>query len=166
MWQLPYWHLTDRRPGFYDTESGSAIEQTAKVYRAMRDLIEEYNSFVTLVNKSIEGFELESKEDQEQFKKCITEIVSNYIQAIDIKIDNQDMHIERAIDQMRNDTTEAINTMNLEFDSAADYMKNNITETAANIMQEAIDTGAISIVSNYDPITEALTMIVTGGVKQ
>lgn len=100
MWMLPHWRLTDRTPAFYDTESGSAIEQTAKVYGAMRDLINEYNKFADNLNKALQSFELEIKEDNECFKKCLTELVENYIKSIDLKIDKQDLKLKEAVESM------------------------------------------------------------------
>ena len=139
MWRLPHWFLTDKRPAFYDTESGSAIEQTAKVYGAMQTLIDEYNKFADSVNKALEGFELETKEEQECFKTCITNLIETYIKSIDLAIDKQDLKIDNAIA----------------------YMKDNIVSTTTNVIQDAIDKGTITIVSNYDPETESLNMVVT-----
>lgn len=47
--KLPHWVVNDNRPAFYDTESATAIEQTAKLYGAMSEVIDE-------VNKKIEEF--------------------------------------------------------------------------------------------------------------
>lgn len=43
MEKLPHWVLTDKNPAFYDTESATAIEQTAKLYGAVNELIEDFN---------------------------------------------------------------------------------------------------------------------------
>lgn len=142
MWMLPHWKLTDNHPAFYDTESGSAIEQTAKVYGAMRTLIEEYNKFADNLNKALESFELETKEEQDCFKKCVTELIENYIKSIDIMIDKQDLKIDKAIQ----------------------YMTDNIVSTTTELLNEAIEAGQITIVQTYDPETEALNMTTTGGI--
>ena len=52
--KLPHWVITNKKPGFYDTDSGSTIEQTAQVYRKMNELVVEYNAFVDETNKFIE----------------------------------------------------------------------------------------------------------------
>lgn len=142
MWLLPHWKLTDNFPAFYDTESGSAIEQTAKVYGAMRTLIEEYNKFADNLNKALESFELETKEDQECFKKCVTELIENYIKSIDIKIDKQDLKIDDAISQALSD----------------------VVSTTTELVNRAISDGMITIVETYDPESESLNMTTTGGV--
>ena len=139
---LPHWALTDRHPAFYDTESGSAIEQTAKVYAAMNELIKEYNAFVDEINKGISDFEAATVKDSEAFKTCITNTVEKYIKSIDIMIDKQDLKIDNAIE----------------------YMKDNIISTTTAIVQAAVDEGKITVISNYNSESESLDMLVTGGV--
>lgn len=41
---MPNWCITDKHPAFYDTESATAIEQTAKLYGAMQNLIDTFNN--------------------------------------------------------------------------------------------------------------------------
>lgn len=142
MFVLPHWVLTDKHPAFYDTESGSAIEQTAKVYGAMREFIKEYNVFVDKVNKALEKHELETQAEQDCFKACITQLVETYIKSIDIKIDKQDLKINNAIA----------------------YMTENIKQTATDVLNDAVEAGTITIVQSYDPETESLNMVATGEV--
>ena len=56
MQPLPKWVLTNPLPGVYDTESGTAADMTAKVYKAMAELIEEYNAFANAANAAMESF--------------------------------------------------------------------------------------------------------------
>lgn len=90
MRKLPNWVLTNPLSAFYDSESGTVIEQTAKVYGAMNTLIEEHNKFIEELNKTIENIE----SDNAEFKECITELVNNYIKVIDEKVKLQDLAIE------------------------------------------------------------------------
>lgn len=89
MKQLPNWVLTNPFPAFYDSESGSAIEQTAKVYKAMQELIKEHNTFIEQLNETIKNID----SDNAKFKECITELVENYIKLIDEKMIQQDLLI-------------------------------------------------------------------------
>ena len=142
MFKLPHWVLTDKNPAFYDTDSGSAIEQTARVYGAVKTFIEEYNTYVDNLNKALESFELETKEDIDCFKKCITELMETYIKSIDIAIDKQNLTIDKSIRQMQlsivNHTTQLVN--------------------------EALAEGKIHIVQSYDPDNESLDIIAEGSV--
>ena len=52
---LPKWVLTENRPAIYDSESATAIQQTAKLYGAVQELIGEYNGFSEKVNAEIDS---------------------------------------------------------------------------------------------------------------
>lgn len=150
---LPHWVLTDLNPAFYDTESGSAIQQTAKVYAAMNELIKEYNGFVDEINKRITEFENGIIKSESDFKNCIIKTANNYINSLDIKIDKQNLTISEAIARQDNTIAEAVA-----------YMKDNITATTTNIVNAAISAGTITITETYDETTESLNIIVSGEV--
>lgn len=86
MINLPEWRLTNKYPAFYDSESGSSIEQTAKVYAAMQELIKEYNAFTADIQNQVNNFDISNSEDYENFKKCIVTLMENYVTTIDTKI--------------------------------------------------------------------------------
>ena len=50
---LPKWVFSGTTPSVYDTESGTCIEMTAKVYNAMRELQTSYNEFADEINTTI-----------------------------------------------------------------------------------------------------------------
>ena len=135
---LPHWVLTDLQPAFYDVESGTSLQQTAKMYGKMQELIDLYNEFVTKVNKYIKDFEDGIIEDFEEFRNCIIKVMNDYIETIDTKINLQDTKISEAID----------------------YMKDNIVSTATDLFNQALQDGDIqaSLIETYDPATEELTL--------
>lgn len=131
---LPKWVLTNRFPSVYDSESATCIEQTARLYGAMQSLIEEYNQFAENVNSVIDTFVDNSETDQAQFKAEITKIMHNYIQSIDIKIND-----------------------------AINYMKTNIEDTTSKIVGEGIESGLYRVGVAYDPETETISLIAESG---
>lgn len=94
MKNLPFWHLTNKNPAFYDADSKTVVEMVARVYGAVDELITESNKFQEDINKILENHELTIDE----FKKCITELIENYIKMIDDKILLQDAKIDDAIE--------------------------------------------------------------------
>jgi hypothetical protein len=126
---LPHWSLTGSNPAFYDTESATAIEQTAKVYGAMQTLITEYNAFVDAMNKEITSFEDNTKADIEQFKSNMIKIMNDYTECMDTKID-----------------------------TAILYMMDNIVGTTTTLVNEALADGRIVITEQYDPNNESLNI--------
>ena len=83
---LPKWVFSGTTPSVYDTESGTCIEMTAKVYNAMRELQTSYNSFVDEINSTLTEFINTTNADQEEFKEHIDKIMHDYISMLDDKI--------------------------------------------------------------------------------
>lgn len=135
---LPHWVLTDLQPAFYDVESGTSLQQTAKMYGKVQELIDLYNEFVTKINKYIKDFEDGIITDFEEFKNCIIKVMNDYIETIDTKINLQDAKIEDAVN----------------------YMKNTIVETATELFEQALISGTIraNLVNTYNSETEELTI--------
>lgn len=79
---------------------------------------------------------LNAMRELDDFKKCITEILENYIKMIDEKISAQDLKIDKSVI----------------------YIKENIEQTASDILTNALEEGTISLKGIYDPETESLTI--------
>jgi len=94
---LPHWVLTDPRPAFYDTDSGSAIEQTARVYKAMNDLIAEYNKFADNVNTKITEFTNDTNADYELFKIGLRQEFQDFIDIVNLHIQTIDHYAKNEI---------------------------------------------------------------------
>ena len=94
MLNLPKWGLTNPFPAFLDVESGTAIEQTAKVYAAMQQLIDEYNAFVDSVTAQINEFTTDTKADHKEFETALRQEFQDFIDAVDLKIAQQNAKIE------------------------------------------------------------------------
>lgn len=106
--QLPPWNLTNPLPAFHDYESLSAIDQTARLYGAMRGLIDDYNKFANSVNETIINYHNDLNADQEQFKNEINQLVHDYIIALDAKIAHQDRVIEENITYIKENLSTAV----------------------------------------------------------
>lgn len=136
---LPFWVLTDLQPAFYDSESGTALQQLSRMYPKIQEIIDNYNDFVRDVNRYIDEFETGIINDFNCFKNCIIKTMNDYIESIDTKINLQDMDIQNAID----------------------YMKDNIVATTTNVINQAIANGNLNVGFEYNPSDEALDFIVT-----
>lgn len=136
---LPYWVLTDLQPAFYDSESGTVLQQTSRVYAKLQEILKGYNDFVKEVNTYITEFEDGIISDFECFKNCIIKTMNDYIESIDMKMSIQDSKISEAIE----------------------YMKDNIVETTTNIINQAIENGDLNVGFEYNPSNESLNFIVT-----
>lgn len=133
---LPHWVLTDTLPAFYDCESATAIQQTARLYGKIQELITIYNEFTREINRYITDFEEGIIKDFNCFQNCVIKTMDDYIQTIDMKINLQDKNIEEAIE----------------------YMKDNLVSTITNLFNQAIQSGNIkaSLLETYNPDDESL----------
>ena len=118
---LPHWVLTDKFPAFYDSESKTALEQTARVYGAMQELITEYNSFVDSVNQHILDFENAAKKDYEIFTTAIRQEFQDFIDVVTLKIQSQDSIIEDAVSYMKTNLSESIDAALLEMRASGGF---------------------------------------------
>lgn len=135
MYTLPLWVLPNSKPGFYDTESATTIEQTAKVYKAMQDLISEYNSFATNVNKIIEDFISGSREEYDTFKVAIRQEFQDFIDVIDLKIAEQDKIISDKSNELDGKYTAFTNSIQ----KIQKAFKTEI-ENAISLFEQNVDT--------------------------
>lgn len=119
---LPNWCITDKNPAFYDTESASAIKQTAKLHAAIRELQEDYNLFANEVNTKIEQFKTSEEGLRTEFENEINKLVHDYIVTIDTKIAHQDRVIQESIV----------------------YIKDNLKQAVTNLLNEMKESGELS----------------------
>ena len=135
---LPHWVLTDPQPAFYDCESATAVQQTAKIYTKIQELITLYNEFTNDVNRYITEFEDGIIKDFNCFQNCVIKTMNDYIESIDTKIELQDNKIQEAID----------------------YMKENLVSTVTTLFNNAVHNGDITanLLETYDSDDESLVL--------
>lgn len=138
---LPPLALTDLQPSFYDVESVSTVEMVSKLYGYLQNLVDNYNSFATEVNNEITNFENSTDKNICDFKKCVMDLMSNFIESIDTKIDLQNTTISEAVD----------------------YMKINLQNSLHDLLMELIESGNLYISMDYDSENEELTFTLTEG---
>lgn len=165
---LPHWAITSPSPAFYDTESGSSIEQTARVYAAMQELIKEYNIFVDDVNKNIVDFEKSINKNYEDFSNGINKLVHNYIAMLDEKIKQQDNYIDNTIVFIKNNLAIALSDMLKEMSENGELdnvILDAISSISENFEKRITTLENTTYVLEHDDVSETLTLkkIIPGG---
>lgn len=160
---LPYWVLTDLQPAFYDSESGTVLQQLSRMYPKIQEIIDRYNDFVRDVNRYIEEFETGIIKDFECFKNCITKTMEDYITSIDMKVNIQDSTIAEAIERQDKAISDKFDEQDRAIANAINYMKDNIIATTTNIINQAIANGDLVVGLDYDSTTESLNIITEEG---
>lgn len=135
---LPKWYLHGNRPTFYDADSVTMLELASTLHGSMNTLIEDYNHFVDNVNNTITEFINATEKDQEVFQVAIRQEFQDFIDIVNLKYSEMELVLNNTI--------------------------TNLEKIARDTVNEAIKTGKIRIEETYDPETESLHMIATGGV--
>lgn len=79
---LPNWVMTGNNPAFYDSESLTAIQQTARLYGAVRQLQEDYNTFAAELETNINNFESATTEEINTFKAGVSADLAEFREEI------------------------------------------------------------------------------------
>jgi hypothetical protein len=98
---LPPWVETGLQPAFYDLESGTVLQQTARMYAKMREVVEGFNTFTTSVTNEVNNFENEVNETVIEYIKKFNELhdfVNDYFDNLDVQDE-----INNKLDQMAED---------------------------------------------------------------
>lgn len=153
MERLPHWILTNKFPAFYDSESATAIEQTAKVYGAMNELIESYNKFVDTFNETNEAFQNEVAEETQLFASGLRQEFQDFIDVVGLKMldaenfmknnlqESADKYLGEIVDDLHNDM-DTFEQDRIRFQEGFD------SQNAAIKTQNSVLSGAIGTMNN------------------
>ena len=75
MKRLPPWNIPPTSPAIFDIHSATVLEQTARMYDAMNQLIDEWGNMM----KSIADFEKSEQEYREEFETQITKVIREFM---------------------------------------------------------------------------------------
>lgn len=166
--RLPHWVLTDRSPAFYDSESKTVVEMTAKIYAKMQELVDDYNKFVDPLNQEIADFYKDLEEKFECMKANLIKIQHDYILTVDEKMKMQDLVIKQFEDYVESKMKEhneyvkrMLNQQDNEIQNAVDYMKTNIKETTQEVASELLQNGKISVNHTYFSTNKKLLLVIS-----
>lgn len=131
---LPNWVLTETYPAFYDSESLTAIQQTARLWARVQELITAYTEFVTEITNRVEEYERGVDDDIDAFKTYVNE-----------KIAEQDGKIDEAL---------------ADLEEALAGLDATVVQTVNQLFQQAIEGGLIeaTLRENYDSTAESLDL--------
>lgn len=72
---LPKWIFANPFPAIHDFESLAVLEQTARLYGAVNELIKEYNKTV----EQLESYTKQETANREEFELKITKVIKEFI---------------------------------------------------------------------------------------
>ena len=74
---LKNWNLTQEQAGFYDIESGTVIQQTARLYQKIKETIDILNNYLDNLNEIVSTQNSNIEEATNYMKNNIQETASN-----------------------------------------------------------------------------------------
>ena len=80
---LPPWVETGIQPAFYDKESGTVLQQTARMYARVNMLIRMFNKLSKQTKEEVERFEGTVTDEIERFEGVVNDTVEEYIEKFD-----------------------------------------------------------------------------------
>jgi hypothetical protein len=155
--RLPAWCIINKFPAFYDIESATAIEQTARIYGKMNELVESYNKFATELTDTVNHFIDETESDCEVFKIAIRQEFQDFINVIDLKVQALEKtykdivdSAEGAIAQLEKDfqafKTEFIAKYETFKTEITSYIDNELETTILEKWEEFINDGSLNAI--------------------
>lgn len=78
MQRLPNWTFPFSLPSALDTESLTPIEMNARMYGAMKDLIDEHNKWVNDVNRQLAEFEKAEEQKRNDYEEKLAKLYFDY----------------------------------------------------------------------------------------
>lgn len=85
---LPPWAETGLQPAFYDVESGTVLQQTARMYNKVNQLTRLFNEFSEATSEEVNAFEREVNETVEDYIEKFTalkDFVDDYFDNLDVQ---------------------------------------------------------------------------------
>lgn len=85
---LPPWAETGLQPAFYDVESGTVLQQTARMYNKVNQLIRLFNEFSEATSEEVNAFEREVNETVAEYIEKFTDLkdyVEDYFENLDVQ---------------------------------------------------------------------------------
>lgn len=112
---LPPWIETGLQPAFYDKESGTALQQTARMYSRVNMLIRMFNKLSSNTKEIIEGFTAQMSEFEEYFDNLdVQEEINKKLDALANSGELGELmarYIDPEFNELEESVTSSINTM-------------------------------------------------------
>lgn len=149
---LPNWAILRSRYAFEDTESNTAVEQTARLYKAIQEIIDSCNEFSKSIQNEVDTFTTNQSKDYEENKATLTKIIHEFIHSIDTKVDT-------AVNYMTENLEESVQNMSGEIIEG--LVNEKISTSLGNYETRLTDLENTEYSLVHDPITENLTLLKT-----
>lgn len=152
---MPKLVLTGTNPAFYDMDSKTAVEQTAKLYAKVQEIIDACNDFSDALQKEVDDFTSNQSYDYENYKNGLNKIMHEFIHSIDTKVDT-------AVHYMTENLSGAVESMSSELIES--LVNEKVGESLGSYETRLTTLENVEYSLVHDEVTESLTLV--KGVKE
>lgn len=152
---LPPWVETGLQPAFYDLESGTVLQQTARMYAKVNEIATGYTTFTTNVTNEINQFEQDTNDEIERFENATNDEIERFENATNDEIERFENATNDEIERFEgvvNDTVEEyIGKFNDLHDYVEDYFDNlDVQQEINNKLDDMVEQGTLQeIITTY-----------------
>ena len=141
---LPPWAETGLQPAFYDVESGTVLQQTARMWAKVQQLIRLFNEFSENVTNEVNAFEQNVNDNIEQFEHDVNETVNDYIEKFTALKDFVDDYFENLdVQEEINNKLDAMTADGTLQEIITTYIQSNVAWTFDSIAEMKTATNLI-----------------------
>lgn len=91
MEEFPKLKTRNHEPAFYDADTVTVLEATAKVYGKLNEVIAEFNRLSDHVNQTLEAFSKASAEERKVFETALRQEFQDFIDTVDLKLNGGEL---------------------------------------------------------------------------
>ena len=158
---LPPWVETGLQPAFYDMESGTVLQQTARMYAKVQQLTRLFNEFSEDVSNEVNNFEHDTNTEIEHFEQATNTEIERFEQATNTEIERFEGVVNDTVAEYIEKFTELKDFVddyfdNLDVQEEINHKLDQMVEDG--VLQEIITTYLQSNVAwTYDSVAEMKT---------
>lgn len=103
--RLPNWNMTNEQPAFYDLDSKSAVEMTAKLYKFVQEMTDTLNDYCADMETTVNNYKNFTEKDMVAFKTAIEQKFQDFTEILNTKYEYIELMISE-IDKLIKDLNE------------------------------------------------------------
>lgn len=89
--KLPHWIYTDLRPAFYETESLTAVEMVARLYKHIQEHTDKLNEYCHDVDTFVADYKEFMEKDIEAFKIAIEQKHEDFTEVLNTRYESLEL---------------------------------------------------------------------------
>ena len=146
---MPNWVLTSDRPAFYDTESGTAIELTAKMHGKVNEVVDMVNNLEEDNTKFKQDTAKANQEWRDTTETAMRQEFQDFIDTVDMKVEDMSNKVKENVDEYLGESAEQAKAY---VEGVAEEAKAELQEIASGVKQPSKKVFYDDAVGSFNPV--------------